>query len=111
MNFLKQNGGYLVIGLLVAALVYGAYAYFGGGSEPAAPLVSRAGTTAAPVIGGDLLATLLSLNSLSLNPAVFGDPVFRNLKDFGIPIPAEAVGRNNPFAPLGDNARSSAPTP
>ena len=108
MEFLKQYGGYMVIGLLVASVVYGGYSYFGGGAEPEAPLVSRTGGTSAPAVGGDLVALLLSLHSLSLDPSVFGDPVFRNLKDFGIPIPAEAVGRPNPFAPLGENGRSSA---
>ncbi|MCE9643943.1 hypothetical protein K8Q93_01715 [Candidatus Parcubacteria bacterium] len=107
MDFLKQYGGYMAIGLLVASIVYGGYSYLGGGSEPAAPLVSRTGGTVAPAVGGDLLTTLLSLHSLSLDPTVFGDPVFRNLKDFGIPIPAEAVGRSNPFAPLGENARAA----
>ena len=110
MDFLKQNGGYMIVGLLVASVVYGAYSYFGGNSEPEAPLTSLVSvSTDSPQVGTDLLATLLSLKTLTLDPTVFGDPVFRSLQDFGLPIPEEAVGRNNPFAPLGENVRTSAP--
>lgn len=105
MNFLKKNGGYLIVGLLVASVVYGAYSYFGGTTPPEAPLTSHNNLNGAPEVGTDLLAILLSLNSLSLDPTVFGDTTFRALKDFGLPIPEEAIGRNNPFAPLGEGSR------
>lgn len=41
------------------------------------------------------------VKDLSLNTALFSDPVFRELKQEVIPPPAtESVGRSNPFLPF-----------
>jgi hypothetical protein len=41
------------------------------------------------------------ITNLKLDTALFGDPVFRELKREAIPPPAtEAIGRSNPFLPF-----------
>ncbi len=56
----------------------------------------------------ELVATLLTLRAVQLTGAIFKDPAFMNLRDFGTTIIAEPIGRPNPFAPLGVNVSASA---
>ena len=49
-------------------------------------------------LGRDLLAALAKLKSTKLDTSIFDDPVFVSLKDFGVTIASQAVGRRNPFA-------------
>ncbi len=49
----------------------------------------------------EILTTLEQLHTIKLNSAVFSDPVFASLTDFGVTIPPQNAGRRNPFAPVG----------
>ena len=51
-------------------------------------------------LGRELLAALATLKSTKLDTSIFDDPVFESLKDFGVEISAQPVGRRNPFAPF-----------
>src|SRR3989344_1254522 len=58
------------------------------------------------VLGGglvdkELVDTLLQLRSVTLSAAIFSEPAFTQLQDFGTEIIPEPIGRPNPFAPLG----------
>lgn len=87
--------------LLVTAVAVGAWMFLGGGSEtPEAGLVTETFESPATEADRDLVATLLQLRAVSLDGAVFQDPVFQSLFDFGSEIVPEPVGRTNPFAPL-----------
>lgn len=102
MDILKNKyalGGIVIA--LVAGLGY--YLWTSGGSSP---LLS---STPSPV-SQDLLDTLSKLNTITLNPAVFSDPAFVSLTDFGVTIPPEAAGRRNPFAPVGASSGTSTTT-
>lgn len=48
----------------------------------------------------DILLTLSTLHTLTLDSSLFSDPVFSSLTDFGVAIPPQNAGRRNPFAPL-----------
>ena len=52
-------------------------------------------------IESELIALLLQLREVELDPSLFGDPVFQSLRDFSTELVPEPVGRQNPFAPLG----------
>jgi len=52
-------------------------------------------------IGRDLLRTLSRLRSTKLDVTIFEDPVYSSLKDFGVEIAPQPVGRRNPFAQFG----------
>ena len=57
------------------------------------------------IIGYELLATLSRLQSISLDPGLFSDPVFVSLRDKSKPIGSQplgkSLGRRNPFADFG----------
>lgn len=49
----------------------------------------------------ELISLLLALRSIELNTAIFEDERFRGLEDLSQEIVPEPVGRDNPFAPIG----------
>ncbi len=52
-------------------------------------------------VSQNLLVALSNLHTIKLNGAIFQDPAFQSLSDFGVTIPPQPTGRRNPFAPLG----------
>jgi hypothetical protein len=105
--FIKNNkvvGGIVVLVLL--ALCY--WAFFSGGGS-GAPLSST--STAASPSSQDLLVALSNLQTIQLNDAVFTDPVFESLTDFGVTIPPQTPGRSNPFAPISPSSPTTSGTP
>lgn len=96
LQFFKENK-LITLGALV--VLVGAFAYFmffSGGSGAA---IVTSSDTSSPV-SRDLLVTLSNLRTIRLDEAIFADPVFLSLSDFGVTIPPENVGRTNPFAPF-----------
>lgn len=66
-------------------------------------------TTSALPAGNDSEASLIAakfikqisiLNRVKISGSLFSDPSFQTLKDWSRPIPEEAAGRPNPFAPF-----------
>lgn len=55
------------------------------------------------LIGADIRDLLAQLNSLKIDADFFNDPVYKDLVDYRTAIPAQKVGRVNPFAPLTKN--------
>ncbi len=93
------------IGGLAVIVIIGAWFFLGG--EPAPQengLVTETFTSPATEEERDLVATLLQLKAVELNAAIFSNPAFQSLKDFGSQIVPEPVGRPNPFAPLTQTA-------
>ena len=86
------------VGVIVLFMLY--TFFFTGGEAPGTSPLTAQDTAGSEVIGQARVALLLQLQPIRLDPAVFGDPAFRSLRDFGQPIPDEPVGRPNPFAPL-----------
>lgn len=95
IDFLKRNktaiGG--VLALVLAGYIY--FTYFSGSGAPA-----LSSTSETSPVTTDLLMTLQSIHTIKLDNAIFSNPAFISLSDFGVTIPPEAVGRRNPFAPL-----------
>ena len=80
--------------VVVLALAY--YAWTSSGSS--ALLTTSEGTSP---LSQEILTTLGQLHTIRLDAAVFTDPVFTSLSDFGVTIPPQQAGRRNPFAPVG----------
>ncbi len=98
MEFITQNKLLTTgVGITVATLLYWTF-FMQGGSAPA--LTATDVGVDAPA--QELLATLTTLNTIQLDvhSALFQDPAFVSLTDFGVIIPLQPVGRRNPFAPL-----------
>ncbi len=56
--------------------------------------------TEASVVADRFIGEISLLGSVKLDPKVFSNPVFKDLEDFSRPLPDEAKGRTNPFAPI-----------
>lgn len=54
-------------------------------------------------IDNELVLLLLELKTISLDSDVFSSKAFSGLKDFSTEIKPQPVGRNNPFANIGDD--------
>jgi hypothetical protein len=107
MALLKNKIVLLVIGgVVLAGIVW--YSFLRGGSAKA-PILTTEDMTASGAVDSDVVAILLELRAVSLSGTIFSDPVFMSLRDFGSQIVPEPVGRQNPFAPLG-NAPTRAST-
>ena len=104
MSFYQRYKNY-ILGVALIVLLFGAYAVlFGGEKGGVLTVLEPEGPGTA--VERELLSTLLELRSLQLNEAIFSDPAFRSLRDFGQPLTPQPIGRNNPFAPLGVGALS-----
>lgn len=77
---------------------------------PSASVLTTQGDTGVATGDKDLVDTLLQLRAVSLSGAIFSDPSFVTLRDFGTQIVPEAVGRPNPFAPFTTYSTSTANT-
>lgn len=71
-------------------------------------LVSVNEQTAGTIAGVEILNLLNELQSIKFDTSIFSNSSFQNLIDFGQKINPEAVGRSNPFSPIGtDNEFST----
>ena len=59
-------------------------------------------------LGRELLAALAKLKSTKFDTTIFEDPIFSSLKDFGVEIAAQPIGRRNPFADFGADVQKKA---
>lgn len=98
LTFIKQNRLLsFIVAIFVFAVVY--YAFFAGkgGTDS---LLSSSANASPSAQSQQLLLVLANLRTIQLNDAVFHDPVFLSLNDFGVVITPQNVGRRNPFAPF-----------
>ena len=86
----------LVLGVLVAALVY----FYISGNKTPESLTLQALDNANQVAGVKVLNLLNEINSLKIDGAVFNDSSYRTLRDYTVEIPELPVGRSNPFSPV-----------
>lgn len=101
MNLIRNNKAFSVILGLVVLLGAG-YLLFSGGSDPAGNSLLTSNAVSGPSAASrELLVTLSDLKTVRLDAAIFSDPLFQSLKDFGVQIPLQPTGRRNPFAPIG----------
>lgn len=90
----------VLIGITLACLLYLGYMYFGPTGEESS-LVSSTGSADDVAVDRELLQLLSQIKQISLDASLFESPIFKSLEDYGQTIPSEAVGRSNPFAPIG----------
>lgn len=87
--------------LIVVVLIIAAFAWFGMTEQgPSSGLLVNESRTDSSPLEQDILRTLLDMRSIELNSALFENPAFMSLRDFGREIVPEPVGRTNPFAPV-----------
>jgi hypothetical protein len=98
LQFIKSNA-LLVGGILVVILGLGYYLFSSSGTP--APLTTDSSSSS---VSQHLLVTLSNLQTIQLNGAIFTDPAFQSLTNFGTTIPTQPTGRANPFAPFTSSA-------
>mgnify|MGYP001603793077 CR=1 FL=1 len=107
MNLLSRSK----IALLVLALIIAGFAwYLFSGTPTASILTTQASNSSNDVADKDIVATLLTLRTVSLSGTILSDPSFRGLNDFSTQIIPEDMGRPDPFAPLSSGVLPSAPS-
>lgn len=94
MSFIQHNT--LLVVFLVIVVAGGAW--WGLTSGSTSPLLASA--NAGHGEDQTFVDTLLKLNAISLAGTILKDPLFADLRDFGVDIVQEPSGRPNPFAPL-----------
>ena len=89
----------LILGVIVVIVIGGAWY---GLSSSGAPADTGALTSAGADTSGDsdIVATLLSLQAITLSGTIFSDPAYPTLKDFTTAIVPVPAGRPDPFAPI-----------
>lgn len=103
-------GKYKNIIIVIVIIVLGLVAYSFLKSSPTAEtlLATTQRQDSAQVLGDEISSAINQINSLKLDRAVLDDSVVQHLIDHSKPIVPEPVGRNNPFAPIGQNEGDSA---
>jgi len=103
MKFFKDHK--ILVSSVLVIIAFIGYSFLTGNEEEDA-LVSEVivERTPAMVAEEELLSLLIELQSLSLNGSIFSSEVFMGLTDFGQTLIPQAVGRSNPFAPIGVGA-------
>ena len=95
---MKKN--ILIIFAIVALMVLAASA---SAQEEGALITTSGGSgldTEAGLIAAKFIKQISILNKVKIDDSIFSDPTFMTLSDWSRPIPDEAAGRVNPFAPF-----------
>lgn len=100
MNFIRQYQTAIAF-IIIVMVLFGGYQYFfATGTERVVTATDAPGAG----VDQDLIALLFELRAIRLDDAIFSDPLFHSLQDFGQELVAEPIGRQNPFAPLGGSS-------
>lgn len=108
MDFLSHINKKVLWGVVALLILIVLLGYLFRRSPPEAAITELAASPLEGVLGRELLGTLDRLKSTTLDTSIFSDPVFTGLRDFGVSIAPQPVGRRNPFAPFGASAAAGA---
>lgn len=104
MALTKEKKEYIVLGIVLLAIIFVLYSYFGKGKSATSPEASKtdvvSGLQVVPMTGAVPSKKVLDLHSIgsSLNTAVLQDPRFKYLVTPAYPTVNRAeVGLQNPF--------------
>lgn len=103
MEFIERYKSILILAA-VAALAIGGYFFFIAGSDSTAAVALSDDTERqleeSLAIEQEIIIELRKIQSIRISEGIYDDPAFVSLIDFSRPIEPQAVGRENPFAPL-----------
>lgn len=90
----------VLLAITFGCLLYLGYMFFWPADDGSA-LVSTTGDGNGLDVDRDLIELLSKIKQIRLDATLFESDVFNSLEDYSQIIPPEAVGRSNPFAPIG----------
>lgn len=99
MNSTKSNKKAIYVlggAIVVLALVY----FYFKGSSPISSDLLVANTAADDAASQRVLVLLNQIRSLHIDSTFFNNPAYQSLHDISVIVPAQNVGRDNPFAPI-----------
>jgi len=94
----KVNVKKIILAVLIILAGFALYSFFLKSDEAEKDLLANTLGTSGSV-GREFIVLLNELRSLEIDSSIFDLPIFKNLSDFGVDIPAEPVGNPNPFSP------------
>jgi hypothetical protein len=99
----SSNKKTLIIGIIIVLVLAGGWYFYTKGSSGSSTsqLVSSTPNAATAVVGTNVLTVLNSVSSIHIDAGLFSTPTYQSLVDYSIAVPAQEVGRPNPFAPIG----------
>ena len=100
MEFLQKQK--ILVGVVLVAIV-GAGIYFYSSSSGGSGSSSDTASSSEPV-GQDVLNLVNSFQGVRIDPTLFSQQEFQDLKDFTTVLQTESQGRDNPFAPIGSDS-------
>lgn len=106
MEFIKKYKNIVLSVVIIAIAAAGYTILFGKDGAGTALLTSQRSDADVIGVGEDVLDLLRQLRLIELDGTIFEDPAFQSLEDFSQELIPEPVGRDNPFAPIGEGGGS-----
>ncbi len=103
-----------ILSIGVAIIVLMGAAFYLNGKNESDSSFSTQGQTSQSADAKYILSILSQMNDVKLEDGIFDEEIFKNLKDNTVTFTDQPSGRNNPFAPLGNEsfiAQSSSSKP
>ncbi len=106
----------IIISILAIIVAFIAYSFYLSGKKDTSTTVTKQALTTSSVQssmdgpGKEFVTQLLAIQNIQFKLELFKDPVYIGLQDFSREIQPQAVGRPNPFAPLGSDSRAGLPS-
>jgi hypothetical protein len=99
----SSNKRTLIIGIIIVVVLAGGWYFYSKGSSGSSTsqLISSTPNNANAAVGASVLNVLNSVSSIKIDASFFATPAYQSLVDYSITVPPQAVGRPNPFAPVG----------
>ena len=99
---MNQKTKQIIIAMVIIIVAFLGFKYFVPSSGPAdSTLVAQQPSSTQFVDGQTILALLGQLNKVSLDESIFSNKIFTSLVSFSVPVQDQAIGRQNPFSPIG----------
>jgi hypothetical protein len=99
---MNQKTKQIIIAIVIIIVAFlGFKFFFPSAGSPDSALTAQSASSAQFVDGQTILASLGQLNKVTLDESIFTNKIFASLISFSVPIQDQAIGRQNPFSPIG----------
>jgi len=103
---MSKNTKQIIISLVIIIIAFVGYKiYFVDDTAKNVSLVADKSSNSQFIDGQMILVLLNQLNRVTLDDSIFSNKVFTRLISFERPIADQPIGRENPFLPIGSDAR------
>jgi hypothetical protein len=99
----SSNKKTLWIGIIIVVVLVGGWYFYSKGrsGSSTSQLIPSTPNDANATVGANVLNVLNSVSSIKIDASFFQTTAYQSLVDYSITVPPQAVGRPNPFAPVG----------